>query len=315
MCEDPSGKENPEILPGLIQHVSPPKVEEDVIDLPEDFTKVIADGLARPDRHKNAAGKKLCGVCAHKAKVKRIWQCTLKGEPFYCPALSNSCGGFSQKSLHKKAPQGKKKCLPVPPGVKFLYVGAPSPGRYLDFGRRVPVSRGVVTVAWTSPAPGTLHLGFSFCSPKDRWCKATGRDMAAARLLKKTGPTLTIPFLYDAKRTVREVVMAVCRHDFGKLEALCPGATAWGHPQVPSWTKNLVNVMKGGTAIFISDFHRIGKRPHVTHAFDALGYSLGISTPWDRMKKALQKDIHVPKPTGAQILAGMMQDIAALRNE
>ena len=131
----------------------------------------------------------------------------------------------------KKPLQGKKRGLPIPAGASLLYIGRPPRP-----GTGSLEHEGVVTVAWITPAPGVLHLGFSFCSPKDRWCKVTGRDMALARIRT---PLLDVPFLYDAERTVREVTRAVLNHDFEILEALIPGVTAWGHRRVPSWTKEL----------------------------------------------------------------------------
>ena len=176
-----------------------------------------------------AAGKKMCGLCGHKAAGKE-WRCTNIG--YACPAIM-PCPGFSKKPSVPRPPQPKKKGLPVPPGVKFLYI------RVLrgKTKKGVPQHQGVVTVAWTSPAPGILHLGFSFCSPKDRWCKVTGRDMALERLLHP----LVVPFLYSPKRTAHEVVRAVMSHDFGKLAALTPGATMW--ERVPSWTRGLAKRM------------------------------------------------------------------------
>ena len=159
--------------------------------------------------------------------------------------------------------QEKKHGLPIPLGTKFIYIGKPGPG--------------VVTVAWISPAPGTLHLGFSFCSPKDRWCKATGRDMALARLIHP----VAIPFLYSPKRTVHEVIRAVLSHDFGKLSALSPGATMWG--SVPSWTKDLTKRLMAGT--------ERDRRGTVTCLFP------------------------FPIPIPLKIIAHMMRDIAALGND
>jgi hypothetical protein len=199
-----------------------------------------------------AAGKKLCGMCGWKAAGKGDWRCTnmaMSPLEYVCPVAdpAEGCGGFLKKPSVTRAPQPKKKGLPVPTGVKFLYFGH----RSITRGHH-----GIVTVAWIIPAPGVLNLGFSFCSPKDPWCKIAGRDMALTRLLHP----LVIPFLYSPKRTVREVVMAVLSHDFGRLAALSPGATIWG--MIPSWTKGLVNVMKGGSACFISDFQKIGRRLH-----------------------------------------------------
>ena len=197
-----------------------------------------------------AAGKKLCGMCGGKAPG-REWRCTrlidqssqgnyrplnrgVPGGYFYvCPNPDGNCPGFLKNPSVKRHSQPKKKGLPVPPGVKFIYIGAPR-GKTK---KGSPQHQGVVTVAWIEPSPGTLHLAFSFCSPKDRWCKATGRDMALARLLHPA----VIPCLYSPKRTVHEVVRAVLTHDFMRIYTLAPGATMLG--MVPSWTKALVKRM------------------------------------------------------------------------
>jgi hypothetical protein len=98
--------------------------------------------------------------------------------------------------------------------------------------------------------------------------------MAAARLLT---PTMTIPFLYDTKRTVREVVKALLSHDFGKLEMLCPGSIAWGHARVPSWTKDLAERMERreitATEINLRMGRPKGWRPDPTHIMDAITFA------------------------------------------
>lgn len=202
--------------------------------LPEDFKKVIAEGLARPDRHENAAGKKLCGMCCFKQTGK--WACGNISR-FKCPTEgSGKCLGFSPKLLRKKDAQGsQKKSLPVPAGVKFLYIGAPK-GKTK---KGVLQHQGVVTVAWIESSPGLLCVAFSFCSPADPWYKATGRDMAIRRLNEHS---LVIPFLYDAKRTVHEVTRAVLSHDFKRLEVVAKTRVIL--IKGPSWTRNLAKRME-----------------------------------------------------------------------
>jgi hypothetical protein len=212
--------------------------------------------------------------------------------------------------------------MPIPPDVTFLYFGKPQGG--------ARAHHGVITVAMRVKGH-CLHLGFSFCSSKDPWCKAMGRDMALARLLN---PTIIIPCLYFPKRTAQEVAMAVARHDFDLLETLCPGSKAWGHCRVPSWTRKLGRVIRTATEI-----SRRMKRFHRTHAADALGYLTRIKAApgspidwarhlrggapideaaeispetWARLDKVLQERTHKPKPTAAQILARMMRDISEL---
>ena len=187
-----------------------------------------------------ADAKKQCGLCGHRA-VKE-WRCTEihksieYGEPanYSCPFKGGICPGFLKKPSVIRPPQPKKKGLPVPPGVKFLYFGRPAAhsGPYL--GRSPHDHQGVVTVAWIESSPGTLVMGFSFCSPEDPWCKIAGRELAMKRLYEHP---LVMPFLYSPKRTVHETVRAVLTHDFQRVTALSPGATMLG--TVPSWTKNL----------------------------------------------------------------------------
>ena len=174
--------------------------------------------------------------------------------------------------VSKKPFQEKKKGLPVPPGIKFIYYGRPGPG--------------VVTVAWTEPSPGLLHLAFSFCSPRDQWCKATARDMALARLLHP----VVMPFLYSPKRTVHETVRAMLTHDFQRIIALSPGATILG--TVPSWTKDLAKRLMGGT--------EKNRRPK----------TLGEKLAWLHAKGVLPLKAEIP----LTIIARMMRDIAALGN-
>ena len=181
-----------------------------------------------------------------------------------------------------KKPLQEKKCgLPVPPGVSLLYVGAPR-GKT---SKGVSQHQGVVTVAWIESSPGTLHLAFAFCSPEDRWCKATGRDMALARLIHP----LVIPFLYSPKRTVHEVVRAVLTHDFVRLAALFPRMTM--RERVPSWTMRLGE--------------RIGKT-RVVAIYKLPGSAAKII--------ASLKEFEI-KHLPLAIMAQMMRDIAALGND
>ena len=179
--------------------------------------------------------------------------------------------------VSKRPFQEKKRGLPVPPGVKLIYYGRPSQNH---------AHQGVVTVAWIEPSPGLLHLAFSFCSPGDRWCKATGRDMALARLLHP----IVMPFLYSPQRTVHETVRAVLTHDFQRVTALSPGATMLG--TVPSWTKDLAKRLMGGT--------EKNRRPK----------TLGGKLVWLHAKGILPLKAEIP----LTIIARMMRDIAALGN-
>jgi hypothetical protein len=209
-------------------------------------------------------GKKQCGLCAHKAE-HRVWVCTRAiPQPasekyagwvnYPCPAPSD-CPGFERKPEVVRNLQVKRKGLPVPKGMKFLYLGLPGSG-VIFIGPKSQKQagsqdhEGVVTVAWISPAPGILHLGFSFCNPghpgvpprsdfkgrpavrPDSFCKAEGRDYAMKNLYDDP---LAYSFLYNAKRAVCDVVKATLNHDprlkqFASVPPLL---------KVPSWTKNL----------------------------------------------------------------------------
>jgi hypothetical protein len=189
-----------------------------------------------------------------------------------------------------RPPQPKKKGLPVPEGVKFLYFGRPESGSREH--------QGVVTVAWIESSPGILVMGFSFCSPADSWCKITGRKIAMKRLYEHP---LVMPFLYSPKRTVQETVRAMLTHDFERLAGIAPGVTIWG--TVPSWTKNLAKRLMDGTER------------------DRRGKTLGEKLAWLRAQ-GLNPDflggIYIAPPARDllfNIMARMMRDIAALGND
>ena len=248
-------------------------------------------------RHENAAGKKLCGMCGDKEAGRGTWHCTrIISQPAYeryngmfsypCPAPEGDCPGFLKKPSVIRSPQPKKKGLPVPKGIRFLYYGRPGPG--------------VVTVAWIESSPGTIVMGFSFCSPEDPWCKITGREIAMTRLYEHP---LVMPYLYSPKRTVHETVRAVLTHDFQRVIALSPGATMLG--TVPSWTKDLAKRLMGGT-----ERDRRGR-----------GKTLGEKLAWLRAKGIISQADTVRRrffgaPVGIPltIIARMMQDIHKLGN-
>lgn len=209
--------------------------------------------------------------------------------------------------VSKKPLQEKKRGLPVPQGVKFLYFGVTKGDRK----KGVPQHQGVVTVAWIESSPGTLVMGFSFCSPEDPWCKATGRGMAMKRLY---GHPVVIPFLYSPKRTVHEVARAVLTHDFGRLAALSPGVTMW--ERVPSWTKGLAGRLMGGTK---RDRQGRGKTLGEKLAWlRAQGIDLGAPPltgfPFSiaSLDKIFRPPLEVEIPL--TIIARMMRDIAKLGN-
>jgi hypothetical protein len=273
---------------------------------------------ARTPRHENAAGKAMCGMCGYKGVGE--WRCTHIHESkefgasavWGCPFTSGVCPGFLKKPSVVKADQPKKKSLPVPEGVKFLYVGAPR-GKTR---KGVPQHHGVVTVAYSiAEKCHRVEISFAFTNmgdPKkgirpDPYSKSEGRYQAVKKL--RDGGYLTVPYLYDAKRTVHEVVRAVLSHEFERLETLCgPGTKVWGRCRVPSWTKALAKRMEerevGGR------IRRLRVPPADAFAF----MTPFFSTPC--RGKTLAEVLGIrPKPTPQQIVARMMVDIAALGND
>jgi hypothetical protein len=231
------------------------------------------------DWAENAAGKKLCGMCHNKATGE--WRCISRSFPasdLRCPAINGECRSFFQKTQLTRPPQPKKKGLPVPPGVKLLYFGRP-PG-------------GVVTVAYSIAKKIPLvEIAFSFCSPKDRWCKTTGRDMAVERLRNFY---LTVPYLYSPKRTVHEAVRAAMNHDWQTLFWAANFTQPDLRPfqrSVPSWTKGLAERM-GTRRISGVKLYRF---------------------PWEAEAVAGYFTNKALADTAQQIIAHMMADIAKLR--
>lgn len=191
------------------------------------------------DRHENAAGKKLCGMCRYRAAEKGFWRCSgvpipgKHGGVYFhtCPAPNGKCYGWHSKPSTPRPPPPKKEGLPVDTETKFIYIGRP-PG-------------GVVTVAYAiAEKSHIVEIAFSFCSPKDRWCKAIGRSLANERLGDRY---LTIPYLYSPSRVVREVAEAAIKHDWEVLFCMANYAQSDLRPfkrSIPGWTKNLAKRME-----------------------------------------------------------------------
>jgi len=250
-----------------------------------------------------ADAKKQCGLCGHKAEGKGNWRCTNTNTPWELPR--HLCDGFSQKPAAKRKPQPRKKGLPVPPGVKLIYLGRPMrlmPGQ--PVGSRD--HQGVVTVAWMLPSPDTLHLGFSFCNPgqkgvppgncqvvlsgpssttgnpypkgrpavpPDSFCKVEGRDIAMKNLYDDP---LVYRFLYNQKRAVCDVVKAVLSHD----QRLRQFASIPPLLKVPSWTRTLVRKKRieerSAGVFFFLGATCPPLSPCISHVNDALGYYLSL---------------------------------------
>lgn len=198
-----------------------------------------------------------------------------------------------------KLVQGKKRGLSIPPGTTFIYIGRPRGG--------AREHQGVVTVAMLSPAPGILHLGFSFCSPSDPWCKITGRDLAIARLINP----IMVPCLYSPRQIALEVARAVMMHDF---ELLRVGLRMPFLTNVPSWTKKLVKKLKGQRA------RRPRKKP-LSHPHPFLCRPTERKPTDDffsRLRKRLTESYHPdgrsePILATADIMLGMLNDILSLQ--
>lgn len=274
-----------------------------------------AKGLRKAERIRIAVGKEQCGLCGYKAVGE--WRCKESHISIEFGVLANYscpfkgvCPGFSAKPFAPRPPQPKKKGLPVPEGVKFVYIGRPQGGSREH--------KGVVTVAWKIARPGILHLGFSFCSPGDRkkgiapdpFCKIEGRNYAIESLHNLRGHKIVIPFLYSPKRTVHDVTRAVLTHDY----ALAPGVTMW--ERVPSWTKDLAKRLMGET-----ERERRGRgkilgeklawlRAHGLNlgAPSLTGFPFSIAS----LDKIFRPPLEVEIPP--TIIARMMRDIAKLGN-
>jgi hypothetical protein len=185
-----------------------------------------------------AAGKRLCGLCGHKAARKGDWSCTRKiPKPFLeeydnliyypCPAPAGDCIGFEPCPRVKKSVQIKPERLAVPPGMIFLYID------------RVTVA---VLLRGGDVALGSIHMGFAFChsgNPKkglkpDRFCKATGRNEAMKQLYDDP---LIAPYLYEPIRIAKEVTRAVLDHDLSRVSRYAALLPLMLYKRVPGWTR------------------------------------------------------------------------------
>lgn len=163
-------------------------------------------------------------------------------------ALLQTGKGKVWKKVRKQL-QAKKKGMPIPPGMTFLYYGQPTYIGTKEAGARG--HRGVMTVAvMQEPAlPGKILLGFAFCNagdPRkkilpDPYCKTEGRDKAMERLFDDP---VVVPYLYEPRRMAEYVAGAVAVHEFERLSQygvqLPPGFAE----KVPHWTKGLPQRMK-----------------------------------------------------------------------
>lgn len=92
--------------------------------------------------------------------------------------------------------------------IKFYYLGWPP-----DHNQN---HNGVLTLAVRhEPRDKQVEIGFSFCSPKDSFSRKEGRKLAVCRLEEMP---LRFKYLYEYRRTFREVVKALCHRDFDSLQ-------------------------------------------------------------------------------------------------
>lgn len=90
--------------------------------------------------------------------------------------------------------------------------------RYLNY-MHLPYGPGHVTCAIDHPVTihneGIVHVGLSFCSPRDVFVKARGREKAVGRL--RTGGTMTFSFTsvpgLSFKRQVSDLLQAMRKNE------------------------------------------------------------------------------------------------------
>jgi hypothetical protein len=249
MCD---GKNLDKSVPGVASVCMPAQRAPGFLADPPPINEV----LAKADRHENAAGKKLCGMCSWKAKGE--WRCTnrMYGD-LSCPlpAQYDICIGFAAKKNDAPRPSQKKAkgICKVPPGVVMMYFGRPS--RLASRHHGAIGHAGIITAAVrVKESPNLIEIGFSFCAPSikveksngqkikqpEPWCKVDGRDKALERLVINP---LIVPYLYDPLKMARQAVKAMARHDWKRLSQF--GIMPAHFPDhVPSWTKNLAPVEK-----------------------------------------------------------------------
>ena len=81
-----------------------------------------------------------------------------------------------------------------------------------------------------------IKIGFSFCSPGDRFTKRVGHEYAQARL---NACPIEVPVLYNAEAAVGDVLKALCMRDWENLEQVTTleiYTAAW-RKAVPGWAK------------------------------------------------------------------------------
>lgn len=213
-------------LPGAIsevaeiQYASPP-IKERIDDL-RSHRSQFGDTLIKPPskkdpahpRHQHAAAKKMMAM------------------PFY---------------TKKSKPSPKPARLAIPEDVRFMYFGAPKGERKAG----QPEHQGVMTVAYrVSDKLKIVSIGYSFCSPKDRWVKSRGQSIALQRL---ENWTIVAHYLYEPRRLVMHIAQALMEHSWVGLVGVI-GKSGLHNAKVmetlPSWTHSLAKWLKA-----LSDHH------------------------------------------------------------
>lgn len=77
---------------------------------------------------------------------------------------------------------------------------------------------GVLTIAYREAVPGTILLGFSFCSRSDNFSKQKGGRDAMQRMRTKS---IAFKFLGRYRQTFQSVLTALCMRKFKELENFC----------------------------------------------------------------------------------------------
>ena len=211
------------------QYVNPLPDQTELVD--ELISKAAMEEVGTDARHENAAGKKLCGMCAFRNRavsLGNIWRC-LKGLECPWPEPENPCINYFHKIQKIKPPKRGELPRPIiPPGVRFIYFGRPGPG--------------VMTVAYSIHEKSqTIEMGYSFCSPMDNWIKAKGQDIALRRLNQRA---VVANYLYEPRRLVVQIAQAMMERRFKNLGDVLFTFPGDLKTTVPGWSRDLARRLK-----------------------------------------------------------------------
>src|SRR5208337_2831734 len=151
------------------------------------------------------------------------------------PQESGRCPGFTKKDRIVHAEFFPR--LKIPEGVRFIYFGRPAGNNR---------HHGVMTVAYQlDKQQRQVSIGFSFCSPKDRWVKTIGQELALRRL--KEG-IIFAPYLYQPHQLVVQIARALMEHRLLEVNNVCsyyqpvsspPQGSGGVARLVPGWVRDL----------------------------------------------------------------------------